>query len=122
MLIAPEWIWDYSKVSQTAPRKRTGLHLASYFGVVKAVDTLLRRKHIPDQMNSDGGTPMPRAAQSGNTAVTQLLLDTGAVGANSIDINGRRPLPWAAGNGHKIVFRYCRIQARLTSTLKIKMA
>ncbi len=48
--------------SQRVARNMTGLHLAGYFGVDDAVETLLRGKHNLNQMNSHKRTPLSLAA------------------------------------------------------------
>ena len=49
-----------------------------------------------DSKNSDGQTPLERAADGGHEAVVRLLLATGKVDVNSKDVYGRTPLERAA--------------------------
>ncbi|KAI0380320.1 hypothetical protein F5Y04DRAFT_257946 [Hypomontagnella monticulosa] len=52
----------------------TALHLASYFGLGKLVEILLRRDHNPTARDVYGATPLTRAVQGGSkTAVSALL-------------------------------------------------
>ncbi|SCO06135.1 related to nucleoside phosphorylase [Fusarium fujikuroi] len=71
-----------SDYSQQVPRRMTGLHLAGFFGVSKAVDTLLRLEHNPDLKDTYSRTPLWYAAQNGHEAVVRLLVAAGADGGH----------------------------------------
>jgi hypothetical protein len=64
--------------SQKAPKQITGLHLAAYFGINDAVNTLLTNGTSPDFRDSDGKTPLLWAAEYGHEIVAKLLLEAGA--------------------------------------------
>ncbi|CAK7207629.1 hypothetical protein SEUCBS139899_010440 [Sporothrix eucalyptigena] len=55
-------------------------------------------------MDSNGRTPLARAAEEGYEAVARLLLEKGA-NVESKDSNGRTPLARAAWQGHEAVVR-----------------
>ncbi|PTB65133.1 hypothetical protein BBK36DRAFT_1169900 [Trichoderma citrinoviride] len=90
--------------SQSFPTDMTGLHLAAYFGLEGAVKALLA-SHDPDAHNSYERTPLSYAAESGHTAVAQLLLDTRRVDVNSMDCLGEAPLHRATYDGHEAVVK-----------------
>jgi ankyrin repeat protein len=93
-----------SKDSQKVPRQITGLHLAAYFGVLEAANTLIRRGQSLDSKDSYNGTPLLWAAENGHEAVVKLLLDNGAKLESKYG-SGGTPLLWAAKNGHKAVVK-----------------
>ncbi|KAF2189350.1 ankyrin, partial [Zopfia rhizophila CBS 207.26] len=96
--------WD-SSYSQRFPRHMTGLHLAAYFGLEKATNALLSRRHEPDLTDSDGRTPLSYAAEHGYGAVVKLLLDTGKVNADSTSDLGLTPLSYASKTGYEAVVK-----------------
>ncbi len=104
-LMADKYGWWRPSSSQKAPEKVTGLHLAAYFGIAYAVDTLLQRKHNPDQEDSDSRTPLSWAIENGHEAAVKLLLDTGKVDVNAEDRSGRTPLWLAAGKGYEAIVK-----------------
>ncbi|KAI5459592.1 hypothetical protein BGZ63DRAFT_360315 [Mariannaea sp. PMI_226] len=92
----------FTDYSQIFPKKMMGLHLAGYFGVIKAVDELLRLEQSPDLEDTYGRTPLWYAAQHGHVAVVKTLQEAGA------DINTASTNEWgertalyvAAESGH----------------------
>ncbi|KAI9668010.1 MAG: hypothetical protein M1821_000830 [Bathelium mastoideum] len=56
-----------------------------------------------DSKDSDGRTPLLRAAMEGHKAIVRLLLGTNRVDVNAKDNDGRTPLLWAAKKGHEAV-------------------
>lgn len=103
-LMAKRYSWQ-SMYSQVFPRQMTGLHLAGYFGVSKAADTLLRLGHSPNLNDSYGRTPLWYAAANGREAIVRLLLDTDNIDINAKDDNGRTPLLYAAWCGHEAIVK-----------------
>ncbi|KAM0425053.1 hypothetical protein ACHAPT_009612 [Fusarium lateritium] len=91
--------------SQAVPKQMTGLHLAAYFGVRGAVNTLLQRPHSVNVKDSDGRTPLSYAAQTGNEAVVEMLLAANGVYPDSSDSMGQTPLSYAAKKGHEAVVK-----------------
>jgi Ankyrin repeats (3 copies) len=68
----------YSNYSQIIPRQVTGVHLAAYFGLGKAIMALLKTRHDPNFKDTYGRTPLSWAVERGNAEVIQLLLAKGA--------------------------------------------
>ncbi|RYP49030.1 hypothetical protein DL768_005170 [Monosporascus sp. mg162] len=95
----------YSGYSQDCPGQITGLHLAAYFGVDKAVNRLLLGGHEPDSEDSYCRTPLSWAAENGREAVVKLLLDKGADTESKDDHYVRTPLLWAIENGREAVVK-----------------
>ncbi|KAG4256535.1 hypothetical protein FPRO03_14024 [Fusarium proliferatum] len=90
----------HSDYSQEAPGKMTGLHLAGYFGVNKAVNTLLSLGNDPDPKDTYSRTPLWYAAQNGHEAVVELLVAAGAdVNATAGNVL-QTALQAAAARGH----------------------
>ncbi|CAI7569589.1 unnamed protein product [Penicillium manginii] len=86
--------------SQNVPQLVKGVHLAAYFGLTKVLDILLRNGNYPDLQDTYGRTPLSWAAENGQEASVELLLDSDRVDANFRDENGESPLSWAAKKGH----------------------
>ncbi|KAJ5727661.1 hypothetical protein N7493_005481 [Penicillium malachiteum] len=97
----------------------TGLHMASYFGIVDAVELLLQRGHdVPQnitgrQFNSacdleskdrDDQTPLVWAARNGHLKVVHQLLDEGA-NMNTDSEDTLTPLSWSSANGHEMIVK-----------------
>ena len=98
-MIAHQETW-LARRSQEVPRHMTGLHLAAYFGVERALNALLRSGHPSDPVDSYGRTPLSWASQQGCEAVVKLLLENN-VNSNSKDAIGRTPLSYASQAGSK---------------------
>ncbi|RYP09549.1 hypothetical protein DL764_001234 [Monosporascus ibericus] len=97
--------YRYRGYSQDVPKEMNALHLAAYFGLHKAVKSLIRECNT-DMKDSHGRTPLSWAAWNGHEAVVKLLLGTENVDPNSKDdIWGQTPLLWAAQNGHEAVVK-----------------
>jgi hypothetical protein len=95
------WHLNYS---QTVPRQITSLHLAAYFGIQKAAESLLEHVYILDLRDSYSQTPLSWAAEMGHEAVVKLLLDNSA-DLESKDKHGRTPLSCAAENGYEALVK-----------------
>ncbi|KAH6844764.1 ankyrin repeat protein [Chaetomium sp. MPI-CAGE-AT-0009] len=91
--------------SQNFPKRMQGLHVAAYFGISEAVETLLQSSDNNDMKDSWRQTPLLWAAENGHEAVVKMLLDTGKVDINSKDIFGWTPLSLAAMYGHEAVVK-----------------
>ena len=78
----PSWIGDVG----TSPLF-SGLHCASFFGVVELVTTIINDEGCRiDQQDSTGSTPLAWAAVSGHEAVAKLLLGCEDVDPNRPDV------------------------------------
>lgn len=87
-----------SNYSQRFPRRVTGLHLASYFGIEQAVPLLLGRNGL-DSGDSYGRTPLSWAAINNHEHIAKLLLENGAK-LEARSTTGETALAYAALNGH----------------------
>jgi peptidoglycan/xylan/chitin deacetylase (PgdA/CDA1 family) len=94
----------YSRYGQQVPRQMTGLHLAAYFGVKEAANTLLSRWNNADLMDSYGRTPLSWAAANGHVDVVKLLLENGAQPGWK-DKNSQTPLSRAVECGSTAVIQ-----------------
>jgi len=84
----------------------TGLHCASYFGIVEVVAALIEMKGCNiDRRDSIGHTPLMWAARQGNGGVVRLLLTRDDVNPNMQGNVGGTPLWWASLFGHDRVVR-----------------
>lgn len=110
-----------SDYSQKVPRQMTGLHLAAYFGIYKAVETLLRYDVDADARDDGGRTPLSWAAASGHETVVKPLVLIDGVDINSQDNNGQTPLFWAAERGHKVVVKLLLAMKDVDETSSLKV-
>lgn len=85
---------------QIGPTEMTGLHLAAYFGLERAVDNLLQFCNNKDIY---GRTPLSWAAENGHVPVVEQLIATGQVEIDPEDKCGKTPLTLAAKEGHTAV-------------------
>ena len=104
LLAIKRYSW-HSKYSQEVPRQMTGLHLAAFFGVYGAANTLIIRGQSLDLKDSHGRTPLSWAAYHGHEAVVKLLVEKGAELEAKDHEDGRTPLSWAAEQGHEAVVK-----------------
>ena len=94
--------YDSHKVN--APSLFTGLHYASFFGIVDIMNDLLRKgAYDANRGDSAGIAPLAWAMRGGQEEAVDLLLGLEAVNPNKLDNNGNTPLWWAAVNGHRSV-------------------
>ncbi|KAF4154399.1 hypothetical protein CNMCM6069_009417 [Aspergillus lentulus] len=99
--------------------RMTGLHLAAYFGLEGAVNTLLSEEVATTIQTTDGSalpgarlelkdsfqcTPLSWAAVKGHEALVKQLLDKGA-DIDTRNRSGETPLSEAAANGHEAVVK-----------------
>lgn len=84
----------------------TGLHVAAYFGINEAVNTLLTHGTSPDFRDSGGRTLLLWAAKNGQEIV-KLLLDAGA--DVNVQVGGyhENALYAASAGGHETVVKRC---------------
>jgi len=93
---------DYS---QKVPRKMTGVHLATHFGLGGVIMTLVEMGNDPDARDTYGRTPLSYAAENGHDEVVKLLLAMDSVNPDFKNMDGRTPLLFAAENGHTAVVK-----------------
>ena len=98
----PSWhIGDFDKICLFS-----GLHYASFFGIVEIVASLVEMEGCDiNQMDCGGSTPLVWAARNGHEGVVKILLSWDDVNPNKSDNNGESPLSGAAQTGHKGVVK-----------------
>lgn len=89
--------------NHNAPMHTTGLHLAAYFGIERAVRVLLSR-YGRDPKDGYSRTPLSWAAQNGHEVVVRLLLAEGA-DRTMKDSSRFTPLLWARQGNHEAIVR-----------------
>ena len=84
----------------------TGLHCASYFGIIEAIASLIETKGCNiNQGDCTGITPLMWAVRQGNQGVVRLLLTRHDVEPDKPDNHGTTPLWWASYYGYVGVVR-----------------
>ena len=84
----------------------SGLHCASFFGIVELVALLISAEgYEADQQDCAGRTPLTWAARNGHEGVVKILLGQKNVDPNRPDVYDRAPLLWAAIEGHEGVVK-----------------
>jgi len=84
------------------PSLFSGLHWASFFGIVEIVAGLVEIEDCDiNRADFMGNTPLHWAAGRGHEGVVRTLLRRDDVNLNKPDNYGRTPLWWAAYNGHE---------------------
>ncbi|CAH0055577.1 unnamed protein product [Clonostachys solani] len=89
--------------SATTP-EWTGLHLAAFFGIEKALEIMLREGVEVNSQDQYHRTPLFWAAGAGYEAAVKVLLEQGAE-VNTEDYYYQTPLSWAAEGGYESVVR-----------------
>ena len=78
----------------------SGLHCASFFGIIEVVATLIETGYYDlNGRDSLGYTPLAWAAHNGHEEVVKILLGREEVNPEKPDYCGRTPLSYAAQNG-----------------------
>ena len=91
----------YDSLKVNAPSLFTGLHCASFFGIVDIMNGLLRMGDCDaNRGDSVGLAPLAWAVRGGQGHAVELLLGLEAVDPDKPDNDGNTPLWWAAANGH----------------------
>ena len=89
-----------------SPSLFSGLHCASFFGIVDLMTSLLAVSGCdPGQGDSAGITPLVWAVKGGQGEVVELLLGLTAVDPNKPNNVGVSPLWWAAWKGYESVVK-----------------
>jgi len=84
----------------------SGLHCASFFGIVELVTILINTEGYKiNQQDCTDRTPLTWGATNGHEGVVRLLLKRGDVDPNHQDKDGRTPLALAAVMGHEGVVK-----------------
>jgi len=84
----------------------SGLHCASFFGIVEVVATLIEEGS--SDINGEGYlgcTPLSWAAYNGHEEVVKILLGREEVNPDKPDNSGKTPLSYAAQSGHEGVVK-----------------
>jgi len=96
----------YGSHKVNAPSLFTGLHCASFFGIVDIMSGLLGTGDCDANRGDSGGiVPLAWAARGGQEQAVELLLGLEAVDPDKLDNDGNTPLWWAAANGHRSVVK-----------------
>ncbi|KAG0647605.1 Ankyrin repeat domain-containing [Hyphodiscus hymeniophilus] len=82
----------------------TGLHVAAYLGLDRAITALLRNGRDIDSEDSNGQSPLFWVIEKGDHKVAKLLLEYGAR-VDVEDAEQETPLSWAAIHGHDTVVK-----------------
>jgi len=84
----------------------SGLHYASFFGIVEIAAGLVEMESCDiNQMDCGGNTPLVWAARNGHDGVVKMLLGRDGVEPDTADNEGRTPLWGAAHSGHEGVVK-----------------
>ena len=80
----------------------SGLHCASFFGIVEIVASLVGTEDCDiNQVDCGGNTPLLWAAWGGHEGVVNILLGLGGISPDKSDKYGQTPLQCAAERGHE---------------------
>jgi len=79
----------------------SGLHCASFFGIVEVVAGLIEMGYDINEGDFLGGTPLAWAAHNGHEEVVKLLLGREEVDPDKLDLDGNTPFSLAAWGGHE---------------------
>jgi len=83
----------------------SGLHCASFFGIVEVVASLIEMGYDINEGDFFGRTPLAWAAHNGHVDVVKILLGREEVDPDKLDIDGHTPLSLAAWGGHEGVVK-----------------
>ena len=88
------------------PMLFSGLHCASFFGIVELVTVLINAaSYEADHEDGTGRTPLAWAAINGHERVVKILLERGNADPNRTDKSNLAPLWWATIKGHEGVVK-----------------
>ena len=84
----------------------SGLHCASFFGIVDLVTVLINAEgYQVEQRDCVGRTPLAWAAENGHEGVIEILLERETIDLNRPDVYGQTPLGSAAIAGYERVVK-----------------
>ena len=84
----------------------SGLHCASFFGIVDLVAALIKMKcYDTNKGDFRGSTPLTLAACNGHEKMVKILLEREEVNPDKPDEDGKTPLSYAANYGHEEVIK-----------------
>jgi len=83
----------------------SGLHCASFFGIVEVVTGLIEMGCDINEVDFSGGGSLAWAARNGHEGVVKILLGLEGVNPDKPDNDGRTPLSFAAENGREEVVK-----------------
>ena len=117
-----EQVLDPSNIGAIdTPLRFSGMHCASFFGIVELVTELINSKGYKiNQQDCVGSTPLVWAAKNGHEEVVNLLLEQENADPDRPDIDDRTPLGWAALNGHERVVKLLLEQENVDPNLQDK--
>ena len=95
--LTAEWMRRY----HTPVKKFSGVHVMAYFGLNEIMADFFKAELVDES----GRTPLSWAAEGGQKAFVQLLIERYGVDINAKDNEGETPLMWAAKEGHVAVVR-----------------
>ena len=94
----------------------SGLHCASFFGIVEVVSTLIEMGcYDINEGDFLGFTPLAWAAHNGHEGVVKLLLERKEVNPDKPDKYGQTPLSYAAGGGYEGVVKILLAREEVSS-------
>ena len=94
------------RVNFDGPSRFSGLHSASFFGIVEIVASLVEAEDCDiNQVDCIGNAPLVWAALNGHEVVVKILPGRGDVNPDKPDRTDRTPLLCAAKNGHEGVVK-----------------
>ena len=117
------WLtWNQRIAAEIFPLNTTLLHVAARYGLLSVVAAFTEsEKDIDvaalDQQDSWEQTPLSVAAESGHTAIVELLL-AAQVDPDSKDEDDRTPLSWAVESGHKAVVKLLLESRKVNANFK----
>lgn len=94
---------DYDDHRLGVKNTMIGVHHSAYFGLRKALQTLISEGCYADLKDAYGWTPLSWAARQGYESIARWLLEKKDVDPDSVDNNGRTPMSWAAEKGHLLL-------------------
>ena len=98
--------FHYVLVNFDKPSRLSGLHCASFFGIVEIVAGFVEMEDCDINQTGFGNfTPLMWAALNGQEEVVKILLGRNDVNPDKPDFHGQTPLWGAAWNGHEGVVK-----------------